>query len=318
MLMNKIINAIKKAHNIAILPHVSADGDALGSSFALAIALKGLGKNATIYLEEDIPFIYGFMPGLILSKVYNGTDNIETDVAVALDTGDLQRLGKRRAIFEKSSLTVNIDHHTTNSMFATLNHVIPYSSASAEIIYQMIKSMGINLNGEMALCLYVAIATDTGGFRYANTTAITHQITADLINNGVDIADTSQKVFDTISHEKLKLISLGIQNLEFHENGKIAVMTVTREMLEKSGALDEDCDIVGLGRNVKGVEIAVMLREKDNGEIKVNLRSNTDFDVARLAASFSGGGHKKASGFSAKGHIEDVKSELLCKIKQSL
>ncbi|MCX7746893.1 MAG: bifunctional oligoribonuclease/PAP phosphatase NrnA [Clostridia bacterium] len=317
MIINKIISILKEAGSIAILPHVSADGDALGSSFALALALQKMGKNVKVYIEEEVPYIYGFLPGKDFSEVYRG-DKEHFDVVVALDTGDMDRLGKRREIFSRAEKTVNIDHHTTNSMFALVNYVNTSSSAVGEIIYQLIKDMGVDLDEEISLDLYVAIATDTGGFRYSNTTSLTHQISAHLVGNGVNVSEVSQKVFETTSFEKLKLMSLAIDSIELLENGKVAFMAVTDEMIKKSGVREEDCDIIGLARNIRGVEVAVMIRQKLNGEVKVNLRSNTHIDVSAIAMKHSGGGHKKAAGFSKAASMEAVKEMIMNDIREVL
>jgi len=221
MIENEIISLITKANKIAILPHVSADGDALGSSLALALALNTLNKKPIIYFEEDIPSIYGFLPGREFVRIYDEKPD-KYELVIALDTGDLQRLGKRVEIFNDADMTVNIDHHPTNTYFAQLNLVNTNSAAVGEMIYRLLKKMEINLDRDMATCLYVAIATDTGGFRYGNTTTVTHQITADLINNGVDVSYISQTVFETVSLPKVKLMGKAIENLELFENGKLA------------------------------------------------------------------------------------------------
>jgi len=321
MILDDIISVLREAKSVVILPHVSADGDALGSSLALALALEKLDKKATIYLEEDIPDIYAFLPGRPLSGVFHESEAFSGSsaediwsgcVVTALDTGDIGRLGTRAGIFEKAEVTVNIDHHATNTCFARHNYIHKGSSAVGEIVYQMIKMMGLDIDPDMAVCLYVAIATDTGGFRYSNTTSITHQIVADLISTGIDIAEISQKVFDTVSLQKVRLMGMVIGSLEFFENGTISVVTVSRKMMEDSGARDEDCDgIVNIGRSIKGVEVAVMLREAGNGEIRVNLRSNRDTDVSVVANLYSGGGHKKAAGCTIKGNLQEVKQKIV-------
>jgi len=185
-----------------------------------------------------------------------------------LDTGDLQRLGKRVEIFNDADMTVNIEN----------------SAAVGEMIYRLLKKMEINLDRDMATCLYVAIATDTGGFRYGNTTTVTHQITADLINNGVDVSYISQTVFETVSLPKVKLMGKAIENLELFENGKLAVIKITDDLLRSVGAKEEDCEgIVNIGRNIEGVEVAVAIRERPGGELKINFRSKNYVDVSAIA-----------------------------------
>lgn len=318
MIENEIISLITKANKIAILPHVSADGDALGSSLALALALNTLNKKPIIYFEEDIPSIYGFLPGREFVRIYDEKPD-KYELVIALDTGDLQRLGKRVEIFNDADMTVNIDHHPTNTYFAQLNLVNTNSAAVGEMIYRLLKKMEINLDRDMATCLYVAIATDTGGFRYGNTTTVTHQITADLINNGVDVSYISQTVFETVSLPKVKLMGKAIENLELFENGKLAVIKITDDLLRSVGAKEEDCEgIVNIGRNIEGVEVAVAIRERPGGELKINFRSKNYVDVSAIANRHSGGGHKRAAGCTIKGDINYVKEMLIKEISEVL
>jgi phosphoesterase RecJ-like protein len=318
MMQNKIISEIKEAGSITILPHIYADGDALGSSFALALALKKFDKKVSVYLEEEIPYIYNFLPGIELAAVYKG-ETVVSELVIALDTGDMERLGTRTDIFNKAKTTVNIDHHSTNSMFAQNNLVHTESSAVGEIIYQLIKMLGLELSQDISICLYTAISTDTGGFRYSNTTPVTHLIASDLINNGANVAEISQKVFETTSFEKVKLTGLAADSLLLFEGGKIAVITLSDEMMKASGADEEDCEgIVNLGRNIRGVEVAVMLRQKNGKETKVNLRSKNYIDVAAIAAKYSGGGHKRAAGCTVQGEVDAVCRRLLDDIRKAL
>lgn len=315
MILNKILSAIKEARNVAILPHISVDGDGYGSSLALAIALKKLNKDATVYLEEDIPSVYSFLPGKDMVKMYDGVQ-VKHDIVVALDSGDMERLGARVDIFKDAKTTVNIDHHPTNTEFAALNYVDTVSSAVGEIVYQMIKSLGLSINADMASCLYVAITTDTGGFRYSNTTAITHQIAGDLINSGINIAEISQKVFDSVPLRKVKLMGAAINAMELFEDGKTAFIILTDEIMKGTGAKEEDCDgIVNIARSIETVEVAVMMRQRDNGDIKINLRSKSYVDVSAIASARGGGGHKRAAGCTVKGDIQEVKQHLLKDIK---
>ncbi|HHV58791.1 MAG TPA: bifunctional oligoribonuclease/PAP phosphatase NrnA [Clostridiaceae bacterium] len=317
-MLDSIIAIIEKAEKITILPHIFADGDCLGSSFALAMALKRMGKKVEVYLEEEIPQMYEFLPGKEISSVYRG-ERIEPGLAIAIDTGDVERLGSRYGIFKAAEITVNIDHHSTNTMFGFYNYVDRNSSASAEIIYRMLKMMDTGLDEKIAVLLYVAIITDTGGFRYSNTTPQTHIIAGDLLNFGINVAEISAKVFDRTSLAKVRLMGEAIQSLEILENGKISVITITDEMISRVQAKEEDCDgLVNLARNIEGVEAAIMLRHRGKDEIKVNFRSNGNIDVSRIAIMFSGGGHPKAAGCTIRGDLEKVKEMVLAKIKASL
>jgi len=317
-MLDQIAATIMASDAIVILPHVFADGDALGSSFALALALTAMGKNADVLLEEKVPLLYDFLPGRHLSSICTKSEK-QYDLALALDCGDMERLGGRKEVFDSAIRTANIDHHNTNTGFAMLNHVDTTSSSTGEIIFTLLGLMGHKAEADVAVNLYVAISTDTGGFRYSNTTPRTHMIASELVGQGLDVAELSRIVFDTASYEKVKLTGMAIQSLELIEDGRIAVMTLTNEMIGKTGAMEEDSDgIINIARNIRGVEAAVMLRELDNGEIKANLRSNKYVDVSAVAGRFSGGGHKRAAGFTTSGDILLVKAALLDELRKEL
>jgi phosphoesterase RecJ-like protein len=313
-MLKKIAEAIAKAGSIAILPHIAADGDAIGSSLALAIGLSGIGKDVAVLLGEKVPQIYGFLPGLEMAGVYdNSSGAMIYDLAIALDCGDAERLGSRRAVFGRASVTVNIDHHPTNTGFAMMDHIDPSCAAAGEMIFDLFRQMGIEPGKDAAICLYTAIASDTGGFRYSNTTPTTHVIVSELMKKGIDVAEISRQIFDTVSPGKVRLTGEALNSLELFEEGRIAVMSVSNAAMQRSGAAEEDTDgIINMARNISGVEVAAMLREMENGDIKVNLRSNSDADVSAIASKYSGGGHTKAAGFTVRGaDLEKVGKILL-------
>jgi phosphoesterase RecJ-like protein len=221
MNLDEIVGVLKKADNIAIFTHISVDGDGLGSSLALGLALKKLHKKVVVFLEESIPEIYSFLPGSSLVELYDeslapyvaGQVKASSDiVAVALDTGDFDRLGKRADLFNKAQIRINIDHHATNPGFADYNFIKPEASAVGEIVFEMIWKIGVDIDQDIAVCLYTAITTDTGGFRYSNTTPLTHRIASDLVGRGINVADISQKVFDITSLEKNQADGYGDRN----------------------------------------------------------------------------------------------------------
>ncbi|HHW32310.1 MAG TPA: bifunctional oligoribonuclease/PAP phosphatase NrnA [Clostridiaceae bacterium] len=322
MIFNSLASEINKAESIAILPHISADGDGLGSSFALGLALRKMNKQIKVFLEEPIPFIYDFLPGKELTGIITQEPencDIEYDLAIALDTGSLDRLGKRAAIFKNSRVTLNIDHHSTNSEFAHINYVRAEVSSVGEIIYRLLNTLNVDIDRDIAACLYVSISTDTGGFRYSNTKPETHRIAAELIEKDINVSEISQRVFETNSLEKVKLMAHTINSLQLFYGGKVAVTAITDEIIKSVGAKDEDSEgLVNIARSIQGVEVAVMLKENSDHTIKVNLRSNNYIDVAAVANHFSGGGHKRAAGCIIKASLEEAKTMLLDKIKNVL
>ncbi|MDF2988402.1 MAG: phosphoesterase RecJ domain protein [Eubacterium sp.] len=314
----EIVKIISEAGGIAIFPHVSADGDAIGSSLALALALHNAGKKVVVYLEEDIPTVYRFLPGTGLARFYDPQDDA-MDLNIALDTSDVGRLATRGEIFFKAPCTVNIDHHVTNTKFALLNFVDASSASTGEIIYLLLKKLKYSIDKDIASCLYTAISTDTGGFKYSNTTAETHRTASELLSAGIDIGELSQRIFDNTTFTKLKLTQKSIELLELHQDAKLAVVVLSQEDLNSTGAKDEDCDgIVNIGRSIEGVEVSLLVKEKSNNEVRINLRSKTYVDVSEIAAAFGGGGHKRAAGCTVNGTLQDVKDQLIKAVKEKL
>jgi len=314
----EIVKLLSEAGGVAIFPHVSADGDAIGSSLALAMALKKAGKDVVVYVEENIPAVYRFLPGTELTRFYDPSDEA-MDINLALDTGDVGRLGTRGEAFFKAPCTINIDHHVTNTKFALLNYVDETSASTGEIVYTLLKKLKLRIDTDMATCLYTAVATDTGGFKYSNTTAETHRIASELVSAGIDIGELSQRIFDNTTYPKLRLTQKAIELLEFYENNRLAVVAFSRADLLATGASDEDCDgIVNIGRSIEGVEVSLLVKEKNAEEVRVNLRSKTYVDVSEVAAAFGGGGHKRAAGCTVNGTLQQVREQLLEAVKDRL
>ena len=314
--LKHIIDLLQQNDDIIIFPHVNPDGDCLGSSIALAMSLTNIGKKARVIVEENVPSAYEFLPGLKYLEMYK-EDKSNGQLAAAIDTGDRKRLGERVRLFDRCKFTMNIDHHKTNTSFADYNFVDASKSSAGEIIFDILKSMNVKIDKSIAVCLYVAIATDTGGFRYSNTTADTHRTAAKLMEYGLNAGELSSRLFDVVSKSKVLLTAEVIKTLETFSGGKIAFLEVNDKILESAGAVPGDCDgLVNIGRNIEGVEVAVLLKEIGNNEIKVNMRSNKYADVASIAGFFSGGGHARAAGCTIYSHMKKAKSMLLAKVRE--
>ncbi|NMA66682.1 MAG: bifunctional oligoribonuclease/PAP phosphatase NrnA, partial [Clostridiaceae bacterium] len=298
-------DSLLTAKSIVILPHINVDGDALGASVALAIALKNKNKSVDVLIEEDVPGTLDFLPGL---ELVNNNSLEEYDVALNIDNGDINRLGKREQYFNSARVKLSIDHHSTNKVEADISYVDTSSAATGEIVYDLIKDyLKININKDIALCLYTAIVTDTGCFRYANTTSKTLRIGSELLKFDFDFTVVIKKAYETISIAKLSLIKKTIDSLKLYENGKIAVTYLTnKDIQEYPSTYDEFEGLVNIGRNLEGVEVSIFLREEEKNHFKGSLRSNDYADVSRIAEKFNGGGHKRAAGLNIDGQLENV------------
>lgn len=307
--LEQIAIKLKEADTILLYPHIIMDGDTLGSSIALCIALRKIGKKAHILIEDEIPSYL-----LFLEKDYCTSDqNIlgTADISISVDCSDIERFIMRKAKFLTGKFSICLDHHRTNNSFAELNYIDEYAGATGEIIYDLIKIMGIDIDVEMAEAIYTAITTDTGNFQYTNTTKTTHLITADLFDIGIDLEKISVEVYQNIRHEKLKITNEVINTIEMLYNGKADIAYVTQEMLKKTGALMEETEgIIETLRNISGVEISAFMKESKPNEIKVGLRAKTYGDVSAIAQSFGGGGHKKAAGCTLYTSLEEAKRQI--------
>lgn len=319
MIMNKILSKLKESNRIAITFHSSPDGDSLGSSLALMLGLKKMNKDAYIACKEALPKEYSFLPfGDVIdgsrSEILEGTDCL-----ICLDCGDVKRLNLNFEISNRNFTVINIDHHISNELYGDLNYVDTNASAAAELVYGMLRSLGIKIDKDIATCLYVSLVTDSGSFRYSNTTSVTHVIAGDLINCGIDFSNLHRLIYENKEFRKVKLIGKVIDSMELIDD-KICVMTLTKEMMESAG-YTEECDsgdVISVGMQIGTIDCAVMLKESEKG-IKTSLRSKNIVDVRKVAEAFGGGGHIRAAGALFKDiTMQEAKEKLILKIKNEL
>ncbi len=312
MIYSEIVNKIKEGNKIAIMSHIMPDGDNVGSSLALYNALKKSGKAVRFILDDDIPKVYRFLADS--DKVEKPGEHQSFDVVIALDCGDAERLG-RAGLYLENNFVINIDHHISNTGYGDLNLVDAKASATGEIIYELIKLLGVEMDKDMSECLYTAIVTDTGQFQYSNTTAFTHQIAGELIENGVNVSLMFEKIYQNSSKEKIMLMKTILGSLEFYHKDSISCLSLTLQQLQKSGAKEEDSEgMINLARDIEGVEVAIFLKELEPGKIKVGLRSKKAVDVAAVALQFGGGGHVRASGCTVYGTMAEAREKVLAAV----
>lgn len=315
--ISSIISRIKESKKIAILYHIHADGDAVGSSLALKLAFLSDDNVIDIYGEEQVQNQLMFLadseniivPDKSINKIY--------DLVIVLDSGSINRLGKRISIYNSAQFKVNIDHHVTNNILSDINYIDANASACGEIIYKIIRQADIDIHKNVATCLYTAISTDTGSFKYSNTTSETHKIASELIEKGADSTEISRRVYETVPFSRIKLLAKIFDSMELFHQEKVSILLTTNEILSGVGATIDDLDnIANHGTSVENVELAIFLREATLGGTRVSLRSKYYFDCSELAKQFGGGGHCRAAGCEINAPINDVKEMLLEKIKE--
>ncbi len=292
--MRAVIDKIMKAKSVAVLPHVNEDPDALGSCFAFAKVMRKIGKKATVYVSGKIEARLAFI-GDDYVLYHDGIEH-DHDLCVCLDCGDIERITERKSLFDKINNSVNIDHHYTNTNFADANYVVGSAAAAAEILFEVFKEMNVELDADIAKDLYTAICSDTGCFKYSNVTPKTMRIAADLLEYGFDHADIARLLFDSESLEAAKLKAEITNGIKPYADGKIEVVVTDENVGEKYGIEKEDIpNLVDIPRRIEGTEIAVCIKHIEDG-FRLNLRSNGDADVSKVAMKFGGGGHVKAAG----------------------
>lgn len=310
-----------KGDRFAIFPHVDPDGDALGASVALALALTSLGKDVKILIDEaedgslDIKEELLFIDG---EKRFFTTDSSFVDektYSVMMDCGEISRISgtsNRDKAFQKCCKTFCLDHHASSTPLADFNVIIPETAATCQLVWKLFKSMqkyGLKVDKEMAEAVYVGILTDTGGFRYSNTSAETHMIASEIFTLGADHYAISKQVFESnpLRSMKLKFAAMGVA--DFSCGNRIAITYVDSNMLKTAGATLKDSDgIVEELRNIDSVEVACLCKEQSDGSVKVSMRSKTSVDVSKIGMKYSGGGHKRAAGCTIhKPIVEAVK-----------
>lgn len=293
-----IIMAILKAKKIILFPHVSMDGDSLGSSVALCHALRKMGKDSFILIEDEIPEYLKFLDdeGYCIDEKKIAEN---PDICIAVDCSEDTRFPLRKEIFHGAKVKITIDHHITSELISDINYIDSGAAATGELIFYLLEHMKIAIDQKMAEALYVAISKDTGNFQYSNTTGKTHLIAAKLFDSGLDLEKITIQLYQSRPIEKIYLDNEIIGTLELFSKNRACVAYMSQEMLEKTGATkDQSEGTIEIMRSIKGIEVAAFLKESSEGNIKVSLRSKSYFNSAELCRKFQGGGHKKAAGFT--------------------
>ena len=322
MIYPAIIRTIKASKNILITTHINPDGDAVGALLGLYIALSRAGFKVLPVIDDDFPQLYKFLKGWENIKKPNDPEVLaekdKIDLFIALDCGDVERLGAS-AMYMEGKTVINIDHHISNTVFGTLNMIDSNAAAAGEMVYQVIKILGLPLDKDVAEAIYTAIVTDTGQFRYSNTTSVTHQIAGDLINNGVVTSYMYEQIYQNISKARIRLSGKAINTLKLSFDDKVACMAVTLENMTETGANGADAEgIIDFGRDIDTVEVAILFKENEKEKIKVSFRSKKYINVAEIAQEYGGGGHARASGCTINKTLKQAEEIILSRIEKAL
>lgn len=310
--MNDIIDVIRNKDNFVITAHHHPDGDAIGSTLGLYLALKKIGKNVDVIVDEA-PKTFNYLVGF--DEIKKDSDK-EYDVGFILDNAEIGRINKP-SLVDKMKMKVVIDHHISNTFYGDINYVETLSSCSM-IIYKLINELGIEIDGGIASAIYTGIITDTGCYRNKNVYSDTFMISSEL-SKIIDVSSVIKNAVGTINMSEFKLRKIGVDNLEFYMNDRIAVTYVTLDDVIKCSATKDECSsLVNIAREIKDVEVSVLIRYFDD-ETRVSLRSN-NIDVNKVAEKFGCGGHKYAAGISFKNVVnsDDVKIKIIKELESAI
>lgn len=297
---------------ILILTHHFPDGDTLGSAFALCRALRHLGKEARVVCHDPIPEKYNYMFEDLAPA------DFEPEFVCAVDVADRALLGDSLQSYADRTVLC-IDHHAVHRDFEQQLLLDATMGATAMLILQVIEELGVSVDTAMADCLYTGMATDTGCFKYSNTTPLTHRMAAQLMEAGAHAEQINRAMFDIKSRARLSLEQQALQSIQFYNDGRIAVMFITEEMMQSSGACEGDMEgLSPLPRQIEGVWVGATLRRKADGNYKVSVRTGTHADAAGICTLLGGGGHARAAGCTLSGERDDVTAQLLKAIEQAV
>ena len=305
-----ICRVLREKERFLIACHENPEGDAIGSELALALALRKMGKTATVLNADPVPANLLFLPGA--DSVVFAEDGSKYDVAVVVDCGSPERTGRVAQELLKCPLLVNIDHHRTNGDLGELSLIDPDAAATGLLIHRVLSAMKYEIGLDVATNLYVAVLTDTGSFHYGSSSPEAFEVAGEMVRRGVDPWAVAEQVYETQSAQRLRLLGRVLDSLDVSSDGRVACITsLCEDLREFASGKDALEGFINYPRSIVGVEVAVSFREEEGGVIRVSFRSKGRVDVSAVAARFGGGGHRNAAGCSVPGTLADVKKKVL-------
>ncbi len=312
---NLIKDLILNADKVIITAHTSLDGDSIGSSLGLYGCLKKIKNEVQVVFKELPPKEFSFLPYYSNIKITEEDIIEENDVLIVLDCGNVERINLNINIQRFRNNIINIDHHKSNEQYGNINWVDSSRAAVGELIFELSQLLEIDIDENISKCLYTSLLTDTGSFKYSNTSERTHQIAGKLISKGINFTEIHDKIYENKSLKQIKLYATAIDSMEMFYNNKLCIMEIKQSDIEKLEAENEDIgDLINLGTKIDTVETVMLI--KSNCEYKkVSLRSKNYIDVCKMAGLFDGGGHIRAAGFKSELSTVEIKEKIINYLK---
>ena len=311
--LHETAKILENADKILLLCHSHPDGDTLGSAYALARALLGMGKRVRVECSDPIPKDFSFMIEGI------ETDDFEPELIAAIDVADIKLLGKESEGKYTGKIGLCIDHHGSNMLYADKVCLEADSASTAEIIYLLLKIMQVDPDPVIASCLFTGVSTDTGCFRFSNTTVRTFEIAAELAKLGADTYNIIQVFFETKTKTYAALERLALDSMRFYFSDRCALICVTQDMYKRSGSNESETDrLANLPRQIEGVLVGVTMRELKDGSFKASVRTHGDIDASAICKRLGGGGHMGAAGCTLYGSKQQAINSLLKEVQAEI
>ena len=315
----EMLSALHNANSILLCTHAQPDGDAIGSTLAMGLGLRALGKQVTLLDEDPVPGQMRFLPGADGFVQPDAVAGKAFDAALALDTATVELLGSCKAAFFTAPVTLLMDHHPDNPRYAVCSVVDGGASAAGCLVYRCLRALNVPITKEIAVCLYCAVSTDTGNFRFQNTNAEAFSIMADLMEAGLDLPAAARPLHQLREEPHARLLGRALDSLKIFAGGRCACMRLTRADYQAARALPEhNTNIVNYALDIPGVEMAFLAEEREDGQVKASLRALPPWNVAEIAKAFGGGGHRLAAGLRLSGTLESLCRELEEKMLKTL
>ena len=302
------------AEDILILCHKNPDGDTIGCASALCYALEALDKNAAVLCSDPIPERYAYTA----ARMFRG--DFEPRTVIAVDVASIQLFGENNGMPQYTRhVDLCIDHHAGNAGYADFTLLDGSAAAAAELLYEVILAMGVNVTTQIANCLYTGLSTDTGCFKFSSTTAKTHLVAAKLIEAGAQLEELNTRLFDTKPRERMEAERIARNHLEYHLDGRCALIYLTRDEIEMSHVDPADLEeLTGLPISIEGVQVGLTLRQQPGGSYRISVRTAKGVDACAIARRLGGGGHTRAAGCELLGNLDNAKSAILAEVEIEL
>ena len=316
-MMVKIAKALKRAKKIAIFTHLNPDGDALGSSFAMKYVLESIGKQADVYLENEMPEKLSYLGD---ADIIGGPETTCTaDTALVLDCADFQRLGSLEYICRQIPNIVCVDHHYSGEKFGKYYYNDADSAATAQIVYHLARKITKKIPQKACVAMYTGVSTDTGHFKFSSVTKDTFFVASKLLESGMNHRKITEILYDTVKREKPIFMGKAAEQIEFFADGKVAMLKCPESFLAEYGLTYDDVEeLSNLPLKVEGVQVAVLVKDKDETAKRVSLRGRDILDLSRIASAFGGGGHKNAAAFVIREDVDATLEALIQMIIENL